>query len=74
MDEQLSIYILPPRSHEADHLIAPVVHLLLISLWTYAGTPRGVGPVKVGQKITAGITGLLDIHLSVEKRRELGSS
>ena len=32
------------------------------------GTPPGVGPVKVGQKITAGITGLLDVHFNVEKR------
>ena len=35
------------------------------------GTPQGVGPVKVGQKITAGITNLLDIHFNVEKRRRL---
>ena len=33
------------------------------------GTPPGVGPVKVGQKITAGITDLLDVHFNVEKRR-----
>ncbi|KAL9410275.1 hypothetical protein AB3S75_044108 [Citrus x aurantiifolia] len=32
------------------------------------GTPQGVGPVKVGQKITAGITGLLDVHFDIEKR------
>ncbi|GAV64154.1 FAA_hydrolase domain-containing protein [Cephalotus follicularis] len=32
------------------------------------GTPQGVGPVKVGQKITAGITGLLDVHFKVGKR------
>ncbi|KAK2645584.1 hypothetical protein Ddye_020779 [Dipteronia dyeriana] len=37
------------------------------------GTPQGVGPVKVGQKITAGITGLLDVHFDVEKRRRPGS-
>lgn len=34
-----------------------------------AGTPQGVGPVKVGQKIDAGITGLLDIHFNVKKRQ-----
>lgn len=34
------------------------------------GTPEGVGPVKVGQKITAGITGLLDVHFDVDKRRK----
>ncbi|EXC03947.1 Acylpyruvase FAHD1 [Morus notabilis] len=33
------------------------------------GTPEGVGPVKAGQKITAGITNLLDVNFNVEKRR-----
>ncbi|GMH18778.1 hypothetical protein Nepgr_020619 [Nepenthes gracilis] len=33
------------------------------------GTPQGVGPVKAGQKITAGITGLLDVHFEVGLRR-----
>ncbi|CAK9160236.1 unnamed protein product [Ilex paraguariensis] len=33
------------------------------------GTPQGVGPVKTGQKIDAGITGLLDVHFNVEKRQ-----
>ncbi|KAK3189388.1 hypothetical protein Dsin_028949 [Dipteronia sinensis] len=37
------------------------------------GTPQGVGPVKVGEKITAGITGLLDVNFDVEKRRRPGS-
>ncbi|KAF3661668.1 Acylpyruvase FAHD1, mitochondrial [Capsicum annuum] len=32
------------------------------------GTPKGVGPVKVGQKIDAGITGLLDVHFDVGRR------
>jgi acylpyruvate hydrolase len=32
------------------------------------GTPKGVGPVKIGQKITAGITGLLDVQFDVAKR------
>ncbi|KAG9146537.1 hypothetical protein Leryth_020434 [Lithospermum erythrorhizon] len=32
------------------------------------GTPEGVGPVKVGQKIDAGITGLLDVYFNVGKR------
>ncbi|GJW13985.1 acylpyruvase FAHD1, mitochondrial [Tanacetum coccineum] len=34
------------------------------------GTPKGVGPVKVGQKIEAGITGLLDIHFDVGRRQK----
>lgn len=38
------------------------------------GTPPGVGPVKVGQKITAGITGLLDVYFDIEKRRRPGSA
>ncbi|XWS53590.1 hypothetical protein CRYUN_Cryun10bG0014400 [Craigia yunnanensis] len=38
------------------------------------GTPQGVGPVKVGQKITAGITGLVDVHFDVGKRQKPGSS
>ncbi|RDY11071.1 Acylpyruvase FAHD1, mitochondrial [Mucuna pruriens] len=32
------------------------------------GTPPGVGPVKEGQTITAGITGLVDVQFNVEKR------
>ncbi|CAN4106251.1 unnamed protein product [Withania somnifera] len=32
------------------------------------GTPKGVGPVKVGQKIDAGITGLLDVHFDIGRR------
>ncbi|KAL4271819.1 hypothetical protein GQ457_13G005740 [Hibiscus cannabinus] len=38
------------------------------------GTPQGVGPVKVGQKITAGITGLVDVHFNVGKRQRPVSS
>lgn len=34
----------------------------------FAGTPKGVGPVRVGQKIEAGITGLLDIQFDVGRR------
>ncbi|KAJ8623238.1 hypothetical protein MRB53_031767 [Persea americana] len=33
------------------------------------GTPKGVGPVRAGQKITAGITGLIDVYFDVQKRR-----
>ncbi|KNA22371.1 hypothetical protein SOVF_034560 [Spinacia oleracea] len=32
------------------------------------GTPEGIGPVKPGQKITAGITGLVDVHFCAERR------
>ncbi|XP_010445364.1 PREDICTED: acylpyruvase FAHD1, mitochondrial-like, partial [Camelina sativa] len=32
------------------------------------GTPEGVGPVKIGQKITAGITGLSEVQFDVERR------
>ncbi|XP_061349092.1 probable acylpyruvase FAHD1, mitochondrial [Gastrolobium bilobum] len=38
------------------------------------GTPPGVGPVKEGQTITAGITGLVDVQFNVEKRKRPGSS
>ncbi|PPE02307.1 hypothetical protein GOBAR_DD00641 [Gossypium barbadense] len=38
------------------------------------GTPQGVGPVKVGQKITAGITGLVDVCFDVGKRQKPGST
>ncbi|XP_059632753.1 probable acylpyruvase FAHD1, mitochondrial [Cornus florida] len=34
------------------------------------GTPQGVGPVKAGQKITAGITGLIDVQFDVGKRQK----
>ncbi|KAK6913748.1 Fumarylacetoacetase-like, C-terminal [Dillenia turbinata] len=37
------------------------------------GTPKGVGPVKAGQRITAGITGILDVHFNVEKRQKTRS-
>lgn len=40
----------------------------------FVGTPQGVGPVKVGQKITAGITGLVDVHFDVGKRQKPGTS
>jgi hypothetical protein len=32
------------------------------------GTPEGVGPVRVGQKITAGITDLIDVEFDVQRR------
>ncbi|XP_047968894.1 probable acylpyruvase FAHD1, mitochondrial [Salvia hispanica] len=35
------------------------------------GTPKGAGPVKIGQRIEAGITDLLDIHFDVERRRRV---
>ncbi|KAJ8766496.1 hypothetical protein K2173_022555 [Erythroxylum novogranatense] len=38
------------------------------------GTPQGVGPVKAGQKVTAGITGLLDVDFNVDKRRRPGTA
>ncbi|XP_038894590.1 probable acylpyruvase FAHD1, mitochondrial [Benincasa hispida] len=34
------------------------------------GTPSGVGPVKAGQKVTAGITNIIDVHFNVENRRK----
>ncbi|KAK6930192.1 Fumarylacetoacetase-like, C-terminal [Dillenia turbinata] len=36
------------------------------------GTPEGVGPVKAGQRITAGITGLLDVHFNIGQRQKPG--
>ncbi|EAZ27366.1 hypothetical protein OsJ_11310 [Oryza sativa Japonica Group] len=33
------------------------------------GTPEGVGPVRPGQKIKAGITGLVDVEFDVQKRK-----
>ncbi|KAF9605447.1 hypothetical protein IFM89_017466 [Coptis chinensis] len=36
------------------------------------GTPQGVGPVKAGQNITAGITGLIDVNFGVQKRQRPG--
>ncbi len=37
-------------------------------VWDIAGTPSGVGPVKAGQKITAGITGLVEMSFDVKLR------
>ncbi|MQM05243.1 hypothetical protein Taro_038051 [Colocasia esculenta] len=36
------------------------------------GTPPGVGPVRAGQKIFAGITGLIDVNYDVQKRQRPG--
>ncbi|CAL0325396.1 unnamed protein product [Lupinus luteus] len=38
------------------------------------GTPQGVGPVKEGQTITAGITGLVDVKFTVEKGNKPANS
>ncbi|OIW00121.1 hypothetical protein TanjilG_29111 [Lupinus angustifolius] len=38
------------------------------------GTPQGVGPVKEGQTITAGITGLVDVKFNVEKGNKPANS
>lgn len=32
------------------------------------GTPEGIGPVKIGQKINAGITGLSEVQFDVGRR------
>ena len=49
---------------------SPEIFLWVIYLFlcTSAGTPEGVGPVRVGQKIKAGITDLLDVEFDVQKR------
>jgi acylpyruvate hydrolase len=33
-----------------------------------AGTPEGVGPVRIGQKIKAGITGIIEAEFDVQRR------
>ncbi|KDO38862.1 hypothetical protein CISIN_1g039682mg, partial [Citrus sinensis] len=38
------------------------------------GSPQGVGPVKAGQKTTAGIAGLLVVRFDNKKRRRPGSA
>ncbi|XP_020266319.1 acylpyruvase FAHD1, mitochondrial, partial [Asparagus officinalis] len=38
------------------------------------GTPQGVGPVRAGQKITAGISGIIDVQFDVQKRQRAASS
>ena len=42
-----------------------LVHLFLC---TSTGTPEGVGPVRVGQKIKTGITDLIDVEFYVQRR------
>ncbi|CAN0855706.1 Probable acylpyruvase FAHD1, mitochondrial [Linum grandiflorum] len=37
------------------------------------GTPPGVSPVKAGQKVTAGITGLIDVNFNCETRKRPGN-
>lgn len=44
---------------------------LVITFSSYIGTPQGVGPVKIGQRIDAGITALLDVHFDVERRQRV---
>jgi hypothetical protein len=39
-----------------------------------AGTPEGVGPVRVGQKIKAGITDLIDVEFDVQRRNRTFSA
>lgn len=59
------------------HLLSGQAHVwifLSFTIWSMvpcAGTPKGVGPVKIGQKIEAGITGLLDVHFDVERRSKV---
>lgn len=38
------------------------------------GTPAGVGPVRVGQKIKAGITGFVDMEFDVQRRKRPSST
>lgn len=38
------------------------------------GTPKGVGPVRAGQKITAGITDIIDVRFGIQKRQKAPSS
>lgn len=55
------------------HLISHIssIMTLLEGDVILTGTPHGVGPVKVGQKIDAGITGLLDVHFDVGRRHSV---
>jgi hypothetical protein len=39
-----------------------------IFICSSTGTPEGVGPVRVGQKIKAGITDLIDVEFDVRRR------
>lgn len=41
----------------------------MLLVFSFAGTPEGVGPVRVGQKIKAGITGLIDVEFDVQRRK-----
>jgi acylpyruvate hydrolase len=41
---------------------------------SFAGTPEGVGPVRVGQKIKAGITDLIDVEFDVQRRKRVFST
>lgn len=47
---------------------APYCTLIKYHVILYTGTPSGVGPVKPGQKIMAGITGLVEMSFNVEAR------
>ena len=39
--------------------------------WICSGTPSGVGPVKAGQRMKAGITGLAEMSFDVKARKAL---
>jgi hypothetical protein len=53
-----------PACFCASEVFLRAIHYLFSS----TGTPEGVGPVRVGQKIKAGITDLIDVEFDVQRR------
>jgi hypothetical protein len=59
------------KSLEEGLVVCNIRHAISSSI---VGTPPGVGPVRAGQRITAGITGHIEMSFPVVRRRQLGGS
>ncbi|EMS64774.1 Fumarylacetoacetate hydrolase domain-containing protein 1-like protein [Triticum urartu] len=60
--------------YDLELWLKPAIKVMTLSLTSieqpYPGTPPdGVGPVRVGQKINAGITDLIDVEFDVQRRK-----
>jgi hypothetical protein len=60
----------------SSRVLAAERDMFLDHICISAGTPAGTGPVRVGQKIKAGITGFADndMEFDVQRRKRLFST
>lgn len=64
-------FIILYLTHTTEYCDSCKLNSAVILLFPSAGTPKGVGPVKIGQRIEAGITDILDIHFDVARRNRV---